>query len=254
MKKIAVLLINKDAQKAARKLEGGFPEAVFIYAGKNQRDKTRNLSEIMKEVFYQYQGIVFFAAASIVIRCIAPFIKNKHIDPAVVCVDTAGRFVISLLCGHEGGANELAYRVANCLDAEPVITTGTQVHRNIIVGVGCRKGISAVKVKKAIQAGLKEVNCLLANVRLAASIDLKKTENGLLKACRELELPLIFISKERIKNFNGEISYSKAALRHIGVRGVCEPCALIAGRRTALILKKRIYNGVTVAIAKERLR
>ncbi len=251
MKKIAVLFINKDGQKAARKLKSDFPEAVFIYAGKNRREETRNLSEIVKEVFYQYQGIIFFAAAGIVIRCIAPFIKDKHIDPAVVCVDTAGRFAISLLCGHEGGANELSYRVAGCLDAEPVITTGTEVHKSIVVGIGCRRGINAVKVKKAIQAALKEANCLLINVRLAASIDLKKTEKGLLKACRDMNLPLIFVGKDRIKNFSGNISVSKTALRNIGVKGVCEPCALIAGRRTKLLLPKRIYDGVTVAIAKE---
>ena len=251
MKKIAVLLINKEGQRAARKLKGDFPEAVFIYAGKNQSGKTRNLSETVKEVFYQYQGIVFFAAAGIVIRCIAPFIKDKHIDPAVVCVDTAGRFAISLLCGHEGGANELTYRVASCLDAEPVITTGTEARKNIIVGVGCRRGISAIKIKKAIQAGLKEADCLLTDVRLAASIELKKTEKGLIKTCRDMSLPLIFISKDRIKNFSGSISISKAALRNIGVKGVCEPCALIAGRRTTLLLPKKIYGGVTVAIAKE---
>ena len=249
--KIAVLLINKDAEKSAGKLKCAFPKAVFIKVGKDRKDKSRSLNDIVGEVFSEYSGIVFFAACGIVVRCIAPFIKNKYSDPAVVCVDTAARFAISLLSGHEGGANDLAYRVAASLDAEPVITTGTEAHKNIIIGIGCRRGVNSVKIKKAIQLALDDAKCLLKDVRCVASIDIKKTEQGLCRACSDMKLPLFFISKEQIKNFSGNISISKAALRNIGVKGVCEPCALIAGRRTKLLLPKRIYSGVTVAIAKE---
>ena len=249
--KIAVLLINKDAEKSAEKLRSAFPNAVFIKAGKDRKDKSRSLNDIVEEVFSEYSGIVFFAACGIVVRCIAPFIKNKYSDPAVVCVDTAARFAVSLLSGHEGGANELAYRVAASLDAEPVITTGTEVHKNIIIGIGCRRGISSVKIKEAVQLALEDAKCLLKDVRCVASVDIKRDERGLCKACLDMGLPLIFISREQIKNFSGYVSISKAALRNIGVKGVCEPCALIAGRRTKLLLPKKIHNGVTVAIAKE---
>ena len=67
-------------------------------------------------------------AAGIVVRSIAPYLKGKDTDPAVVVVDEAGRFAVSLLSGHLGGANELARRVAQVLGGTPVITTATDVH------------------------------------------------------------------------------------------------------------------------------
>ncbi|HDY90459.1 MAG TPA: hypothetical protein ENH82_20355, partial [bacterium] len=59
-------------------------------------------------------------ASGIVVRIIAPYIKDKHTDPAVVVVDDVGRSVISLVSGHEGGANKLAHRVANILKTDAI--------------------------------------------------------------------------------------------------------------------------------------
>ncbi len=70
-------------------------------------------------------GHVFVAAAGIVVRCIAPLLAHKSVDPAVVVCDQNGRYAVSLLSGHLGRANELARRVAACLGGEPVITTAT---------------------------------------------------------------------------------------------------------------------------------
>jgi cobalt-precorrin 5A hydrolase/precorrin-3B C17-methyltransferase len=70
-------------------------------------------------------GFVLFAATGVAVRVVAPLLADKHADPAVVCVDEAGRFAIALCGGHDGGANELARRVSLLLDATPVITTAT---------------------------------------------------------------------------------------------------------------------------------
>lgn len=67
--------------------------------------------------------IIFIGAMGICVRSIAPYIKDKHTDPAVVCVDSMGQNVISVLSGHVGGANDLTLRIASILDATPVITT-----------------------------------------------------------------------------------------------------------------------------------
>ena len=68
---------------------------------------------------------VFVGAMGICVRTIAPLIEDKHIDPAVLCVDSQGKEVVSVLSGHVGGANELASRLALELGAHPVITTQT---------------------------------------------------------------------------------------------------------------------------------
>ncbi|HSS08631.1 MAG TPA: precorrin-3B C(17)-methyltransferase [Acidimicrobiales bacterium] len=70
-------------------------------------------------------GLVLFLATGAAVRIIAPLLADKRTDPAVVCVDDAGQFAVSLCGGHAAGGNDLARRVASCLNAEPVITTAT---------------------------------------------------------------------------------------------------------------------------------
>ncbi len=73
-------------------------------------------------------ALVFVMASGIAVRVIAPYLKGKHADPAVVVVDDSGTFAVSLLSGHLGGANDLAEQVAAAIGAVPVITTSTDRH------------------------------------------------------------------------------------------------------------------------------
>jgi len=84
-----------------------------------------SLSETVARTFKRYDGHVFVAASGIVIRCIAPHLVGKDMDPAVVCLDQGGRFAVSLLSGHLGGANELAGRCAEIVGGQAVVTTAT---------------------------------------------------------------------------------------------------------------------------------
>ncbi len=246
--KIAIITINKDSEDLSRRLKAGFPNA-NIFSGKLTLYGA--LKNLVQNIFNEYDALIFIAALGIVARVISPCIKSKFSDPAVVAVDTAGRFAISMLSGHEGGANKLAFLTAGYLGAQAIITTGKETHKKFILGIGTRRGISSDKVKKAIKQAIKNKAVKLEAIRLAATVDLKKNEAGLIKACQDLDLPLIFISQENIRNFNGNISKSEVVRRHIGLDGVCEPCALLAGRRTKLILGKTAQNGVTVALAEE---
>lgn len=83
------------------------------------------LAAALADNFPRYQGHVLFCAAGIVVRALASLVANKARDPAVVVVDQAGRFAVSLLSGHLGGANDLARRVAEILGGQAVITTAT---------------------------------------------------------------------------------------------------------------------------------
>lgn len=82
-----------------------------------------SLASYLSETFAKTDAYVFIGALGICVRSIAPYLADKHTDPAVVCVDSTARFVIPVLSGHVGGANDLASRVAATLGAEAVITT-----------------------------------------------------------------------------------------------------------------------------------
>ncbi|MDI9644551.1 MAG: cobalt-precorrin 5A hydrolase [Candidatus Verstraetearchaeota archaeon] len=93
---------------------------------------TGNLSssgirDLVGKVFGKVDAIVGVMAAGILVRAIAPFLRSKLTDPAVVCVDSSGKYAISLLSGHYGGANELARIIARGIGAVPVITTASDV-------------------------------------------------------------------------------------------------------------------------------
>ena len=87
------------------------------------------LSEAVAPVFGHYRGHIFIMSAGIVVRTIAPLIRHKSVDPAVVVIDDNGRHAVSLLSGHIGGANALAAAVAEIIGATPVITTATDVNQ-----------------------------------------------------------------------------------------------------------------------------
>lgn len=97
--------------------------------------QTLSLGQWTGAMFEEKRGIVFVGAAGIAVRAIAPFVRDKMTDPAVVAVDEAGHYCIPLLSGHMGGANELASRIAQWLHGTAVITTATDVNGVFAVDV-----------------------------------------------------------------------------------------------------------------------
>ncbi|TDU03614.1 cobalt-precorrin 5A hydrolase/precorrin-3B C17-methyltransferase [Streptomyces sp. 846.5] len=85
----------------------------------------RTVAASIARAWAECEQLVCFLATGATVRLIAPLLADKHSDPGVVCVDEARRFAVSLVGGHDGGANQLAARVAEALDAQPVLTTAT---------------------------------------------------------------------------------------------------------------------------------
>ncbi|MGW1213319.1 precorrin-3B C(17)-methyltransferase [Streptomyces sp. NPDC002499] len=112
-------LISATAAGAAARdrLAAAWPERTRVYEGP--------VGDAVRTAFAQCEQLVCFLATGAVVRLLAPLLNDKRTDPGVVCVDEAGRFAVSLVGGHGGGANELAREVSELLDAEPVVTTAT---------------------------------------------------------------------------------------------------------------------------------
>ncbi|MGQ9556811.1 MAG: cobalt-precorrin 5A hydrolase [Desulfurispora sp.] len=116
-----------------------------------------NLSDLLEEIWEQYVILVLVMSLGIVMRLVAPRLRSKAVDPAVLVVDEAGRFVISAACGHLGGANDLAASLARALGAQPVITTATD-GRGLLA-----PDLLAGRYRMAVSplSGIREVNAAL---------------------------------------------------------------------------------------------
>lgn len=110
----------------------------------------QGLAEWTAAAWRESQALVFVGAAGIAVRAIAPHVRHKSVDPAVVVVDEAGRFAVSLLSGHLGGANDLARRIAALCGAAPVITTATDARGLFAVDEWARRQNCRVENPEAI--------------------------------------------------------------------------------------------------------
>lgn len=108
------------------------PVDILDYTG---NEHTKPLKQVVNEAFQEKDAIIFIGAAGIAVRLIAPFVKDKMKDPAVLVIDEQGKYAIPILSGHVGGCNELAVASADILGGEPVITTATDLRQAFAVDV-----------------------------------------------------------------------------------------------------------------------
>ncbi|MDO9167487.1 MAG: cobalamin biosynthesis protein [Methylobacter sp.] len=213
-------------------------------------NNTTSQKQQFAAAYRQHTQWIMIAASGIAVRFLDGLAPDKHSDPAVVVLDEAGRFAVSLLAGHEGGANRLAYRVANAIGAVPVITTATEALKPLVVGIGCRKGVTAEQIAAAVQQALGERQ--LSEVREITTIDLKANEQGLVDFCDQHHLPLRVLASATVAARPWVTKASDWVQQNVGLPGVCEPCALIAGMRGKLIVPKMALNGVAVAVVEDK--
>lgn len=200
--------------------------------------------------YRQHSQWIVIGAAGIALRFLDGLIHDKHSDPAVVLLDEAGRHAVSLLAGHEGGANRLAYRVANVVGAVPVITTATEARKPLVIGIGCRRNVSMEQIEAAVLHALGPRR--LDDVRELATIDLKAGEPGLLAFCERHAIPLRVLASATVAGRPWVTQPSDWVRQNVGLDGVCEPCALIASVRGTLVVPKTTLNGVAVAMVEDK--
>ncbi|MDO4707672.1 MAG: precorrin-4 C(11)-methyltransferase [Porphyromonadaceae bacterium] len=124
---IAVIAVSPKGQEIARTLWGEYPNEMTLFSTHGGADFATipDIKSFVSEAFQAYDAWVFIGAMGICVRSIAPHIGHKYHDPAVINIDSTGRYVVSVLSGHIGGANELTARLAATLGAEAVISTQT---------------------------------------------------------------------------------------------------------------------------------
>lgn len=325
-----------------------------------------NIKNRMNDIWEKYNIIVFISSTGIATRFIAPFIKDKYVDPGVIVLDDMGKYLIPILSGHVGRSNEIALELSKICNAQPIITTAsdnrgfrsldlwmkdndlfsidrkkltlfmtamvegkkvylqntttkeltksdyenmtiiskkdeelisitkedflikiedyykvknhqvnnigekdisyndvsynydrnnelTLYNKNLIVGMGCRKGKKVEELLDFLKSVFKEEGLNIESIKEIISIDIKKEEEGLLSLSNKLKVPIRFLSNEKLKEIvieneeKGTVFNKSEFVNEItGVPSVCESCALYYGGK--LLVNKKAHNGMTISV------
>ncbi|HSQ90034.1 cobalt-precorrin 5A hydrolase [Romboutsia sp.] len=170
--KIAVVCITENGKKLALRINSLIKNSdVYVVSNKKnnlqletKKEKvflvTEKLSELVEKLFKKYECIVFIMATGIVVRVIAPYINSKFSDPAILVTDEKGTNIISLLSGHMGGANEMTHYISDLIEANPVITTATDVNKKASLDMIAKKLDAHID---NFRENVKDVNAMLVN-------------------------------------------------------------------------------------------
>lgn len=280
------------------------------------------LSQAAAEQTAQADALIFVGAAGIAVRAVAPYLESKLTDPAVLVVDEGAQYVIPMLSGHVGGANELAVCLAQELAAVPVITTATDIRdqfsvdtyarqrhlaivekdeikhlsgallagrpigaltpecgfvitphpegkpfsrtlhlvpQDLVLGMGCRSGIPQERLYELVETVFERQGWSLYRIRAVASIDVKRTEPGLIALAKRLRVPFLTYPTQALRAQKGTFAASDFVRRTVGVDNVCERSALCAAVSEGWIpqdsrfeqyvrLHRQAQDGITLAV------
>lgn len=155
--KIFLIYFTQRGKETCESIREALAGAGHCCESSDGRGLPRGLSSWTEKAFTSGEALIFVSAAGIAVRAIAPFIRSKTTDPAVIVLDEQGRFVISLLSGHMGGANRLAGAVAEVTGGVSVVTTATDINGLFAVDQWAKEQglyIWDMKLAKAVAASL----------------------------------------------------------------------------------------------------
>ena len=213
----------------------------------------------VRERFLAGHRLILLCAVGIAVRTLGPVLRDKYQDPAVLVLDEHGRFVVPILSGHEGGANEWARQVAEFLGAQAVITGAQRyTHPLLIVGVGCNRGCPLESLLDLLDQTLSTHGLRRDELSALASIELKRDEPGLQHLAEVLGVPITFYAATVLNEYADRLSRKSAIVfRETGCYGVAEAAALAHAERLAnhdfraeLIIPKQKNLDATLAVAR----
>lgn len=187
--KIIALYITDKGKEVCLKLRDKYKDRLLI-----KRVEKGQTKAIFKNAF-SYSTIIAVMATGIVVRAIAPLINNKTEDPAIIVIDESGKFVISLLSGHLGGANEIAKEIAKDIGGTPVITTSSDVQGYKSLDIYAKEnGYIISDLNRYRDYAMAMTRRELIGVYLEKSEDKTYFQSNFFK---------IFLKKKDFMNFNG---------------------------------------------------
>ncbi len=250
---VVIALTNAGKQLAQRlvnALEQTGKEASVCF-------KPLPFTQHVQALFKAGHPLIFITAMGIAVRSLVDVIKNKHEDPAVLVMDESADFVIPLLSGHEGGANQLAKEVSQLINAQVVITTAKAYLSPVYtVGMGCEKGCTAEHLNALLLQCLKQAGLELDDIQSINSIDIKAQEQGLIELSASKDKPYHTYCVEQLSVVDSLLSTKSDYIYGItGVYGVAESAALFAAQSITkdtaeLVLNKQKTDKATCAIAR----
>jgi len=126
------------------------------------------------------------------------------------------------------------------------------IPKNIVLGIGCRRGISFEKLKLSVEKVFEEFNLDCRSLKHIATVDIKRDEEGIKKLSEFLETPLRIVDRNDIRKVENNYEISEFVKKQIGVGAVCEPCAELSSNEPGrFLLRKKSYDGITIAVWEE---
>lgn len=219
--------------------------------------KPTPFTELVQNAFKAGDRLIFICATGIVMRTLAPVLQSKLQDPPVLVLDEQGEFVIPLLSGHEGGANDLAKTVADLLDGQLVMTTAKPYLKPIYtVGMGCERDCPIEYLSQVLELCLAKANLAIDDISSINSIDIKADETMLIALAKQHNKAFNTFSASELSAVEDQLSTkSDYIFNTVGVYGVAESAALYAAQMqvndTAELLVEKHKNAkATCAIAR----
>ncbi len=222
--------------------------------------KPKPFAEQIQQAFQQGHKLIFICATGIVFRTLAPVLQDKYQDPPVLVLDEQGKYVIPLLSGHEGGANDLAAQVSHMLGAELVMTTAkAYVNPIYTLGMGCERNCDLGYLEELMLEALAQKGLTPQDIESLTSIDLKADETNLIRLAEKYHWPFVTYSVPELSTMEALLSTrSDYIYKTVGVYGVAESAALygasqISQQPAELVLNKIKNAKATCAIARAYL-